>query len=195
MKIERDGIPLDGVLYWMTSTDNYDMDGHYHGLVYHLIAFDLAEERFQSIPLSQVNSHGYSLPRLRPGPGPRLALFSMEYDRVSKEFIFGYQNKKSGWMWGERLKFNLPMVDTRRYDLDLVGRLPSGKLLMSDRNDSCPFPFYLFDPTKGVLEKINIDATLESCGDCPYSWMCYKHPLLFYYEENIMPLKFLTSCT
>ncbi|CAI9095608.1 OLC1v1031597C1 [Oldenlandia corymbosa var. corymbosa] len=175
----------EGVLYWLGRD--------------HVVAFDLIQEKFRSIPLHKAGLRCFLL------NFGNMAVMSI-WDANDKRLIARYNNIRghSGeslvgeGAWDKKVQFILP---SQEFNLFPGGILPNGKVLMFpyDKSpfDQLPASFYLFDPikreTKEIVIEVDPSVASELLGDGSK-----RRALLLrgsYYEENINSLRCLTSAS
>ncbi|CAI9088994.1 OLC1v1023471C1 [Oldenlandia corymbosa var. corymbosa] len=170
-----------GVLYWRINVDHGD-----GGDKRRLLVFDVAQEKFQLIPLQtrpeSWRRNYYYLPYF----GPTMALMSKFHDEHGLRhgsFVLCNIRRNPGaeeleFVWGDEEEFVLP---SQVLFLQPDGILPNGKVLISNFKDF-PASFYLYDPMKKETKEIEMEidpsssSTIFGLGrNCGLDWQhCHQ---------------------
>ncbi|CAI9087247.1 OLC1v1021274C1 [Oldenlandia corymbosa var. corymbosa] len=185
MEVTGRGICFNGVLYWMVSTNGqHDQN---------LIAFDLAQEKFQVIPTPPGEPRQFFLPNF----GSSLTLVSKRWVDARHGLVTFISHgcndgicRDLGWIWTDELELGYPKLKANFCLSKLQGFTPNGEALIIDGE---PQKGYLFDLTKRESEMIELHIPPVSCLTEVYL-LCQPPSLtMSYFEENMISLKSLIS--
>ncbi|CAI9114240.1 OLC1v1014912C1 [Oldenlandia corymbosa var. corymbosa] len=171
----------DGFLYWFEDQDE---------LPERLVAFDLAQEEFQLIPLPTGDPHSNCVFYLPDFGRPAIMYQKTGIFGLRQKSVYSYWkvDADQGRISVKEESFLLPSRASSFAPLCFGGILPNGKVLTSV-SDS----FYLFDPSKRENQDIGIkkDESFGSVFGHRGSFLSLF--LRQYYKENIISLRCLTS--